>query len=50
MIRFRHYGPNKNSGSTKYLGWSLSWGLRPGEWTLDIYWLRHVFVMFRNRY
>jgi hypothetical protein len=50
MIRFRHYKPHKNSGNTKYLGWSLSWGLSRGEWTLDIYWFRHVFVTLRNRH
>ena len=51
MIRFRHYKPNKKlRNQTRILGWSLSWGIVRGEWTLDFYWFRHVFVMFRNRH
>jgi hypothetical protein len=48
MVRFRHYKTHKHLGSAKYLGWSISWGLIRGEWTLDIYWFKHVFVMFRS--
>ena len=51
MIRFRHYKPNKKlTNQTRFIGWSLSWGIARGEWTLDVYWFRHVFVMFRKRY
>ena len=49
MIRYRHYRPNKFTGSSKMYGWSLSYGLRPGEWTLDFYIGRHVFVFFRSK-
>jgi hypothetical protein len=51
MIRFRHYKPNEELRSqTRHLGWSLSWGTVRGGWTLDFYWLNHVFVMFRSKY